>query len=155
MQIIPLILAGGGGTRLWPLSRGHYPKQFLAVTPGATLLQGTLQRVGTDTLAGLQAPVVVCNEEHRFLVGEQARQIGRPFERIILEPVGRNTAPALTCAALCYSQDGADPLLLMMPWRKERRALSTSGRPAEKNLARVRGAVGVLGACVAGDCGGG
>jgi mannose-1-phosphate guanylyltransferase/mannose-6-phosphate isomerase len=115
MQIIPLILAGGGGTRLWPLSRGHYPKQFLAVTPGATLLQGTLQRVGTDALAGLQPPVVVCNEEHRFLVGEQARQIGRPFERIILEPVGRNTAPALTCAALCYSQDGADPLLLMMP----------------------------------------
>ena len=59
--------------------------------------------------------MVVCNEEHRFLVGEQARQIGHPFERIILEPVGRNTAPALTCAALCYSQNGADPLLLMMP----------------------------------------
>ena len=117
MQIIPLILAGGGGTRLWPMSRGHYPKQFLAVTPGATLLQGTLQRVGAkdSTVAGLQAPAVVCNEEHRFLVGEQARQIGLPFERILLEPVGRNTAPALTCAALTYTRDGADPQLLMMP----------------------------------------
>jgi len=117
MQIIPLILAGGGGTRLWPLSRGHYPKQFLAVTPGATLLQGTLQRVGAkgSTVAGLQPPAVVCNEEHRFLVGEQARQAGLPFERILLEPIGRNTAPALTCAALTYTQEGADPQLLMMP----------------------------------------
>jgi mannose-1-phosphate guanylyltransferase/mannose-6-phosphate isomerase len=115
MQIIPLILAGGGGTRLWPLSRGHYPKQFLSVAGGSTLLQGTLQRVGGGDLAGLQAPVVVCNEEHRFLVGEQARQIGQPFERIILEPVGRNTAPALTCAALCALHEGADPQLLMMP----------------------------------------
>lgn len=117
MHIIPLILAGGGGTRLWPLSRGHYPKQFLAVTPGATLLQGTLQRVSAkgSVVPNLQAPIVVCNEEHRFLVGEQARQIGQPFERIILEPVGRNTAPALTCAALLYEQDKADPQLLMMP----------------------------------------
>jgi len=117
MRIIPLILAGGGGTRLWPLSRGHYPKQFLAVTPGATLLEATLQRVGAkDSLVpNLQPPVVVCNEEHRFLVGEQARQIGQPFERIILEPIGRNTAPALTCAALLYAQDGQDPQLLMMP----------------------------------------
>ena len=116
-RIIPLVLAGGGGTRLWPLSRSHYPKQFLAVEAGGTLLQGTLTRL---TEAGalpavFYPPVVVCNEEHRFLVGEQARQAGLPFARIILEPIGRNTAPALTAAALIASSEGEDPLLLMMP----------------------------------------
>ena len=117
MHIIPLILAGGGGTRLWPLSRGHYPKQFLSVVPGSTLLQGTLQRVaeGAQAIVGLQRPMVVCHEDHRFLVGEQARVVGHPFASILLEPSGRNTAPALTTAALQCAADGADPLLLMMP----------------------------------------
>ncbi|MSQ67910.1 MAG: mannose-1-phosphate guanylyltransferase/mannose-6-phosphate isomerase [Gammaproteobacteria bacterium] len=117
MNIVPIILAGGGGTRLWPLSRGHYPKQFLSVVPGATLLQGTLLRVaeGPQPIANLQRPMVVCHEEHRFLVGEQARVAGHPFETILLEPSGRNTAPALTTAALRCASDGADPLLLMMP----------------------------------------
>ncbi len=116
-KILPVILAGGGGTRLWPLSRGHYPKQFLAVEGGVTLLQGTLKRLTTQSKlpANFLQPMVVCNEEHRFLVGEQARQFGIPFERIVLEPAGRNTAPALTCAALAASEGGADPLLLMMP----------------------------------------
>ncbi len=116
-QILPVVLAGGGGTRLWPLSRGHYPKQFLAVEGGVTLLQGTLKRLTTQGKwpAHFLPPMVVCNEEHRFLVGEQARQFGIPFERIVLEPIGRNTAPALTCAALAAREGGADPLLLMMP----------------------------------------
>ena len=116
-SIIPVVLAGGGGTRLWPLSRGHYPKQFLAIESGATLLQGTLKRLTSEgkLLASVAPPLVVCNEEHRFLVGEQARQIGLPFARIVLEPIGRNTAPALTCAALLQTEGGDDPLLLMMP----------------------------------------
>ncbi len=113
--ILPVVLAGGGGTRLWPLSRGHYPKQFLAVQDGVTLLQGTLLRLGGVSGAASLPPLVVCNEEHRFLVGEQARLVGQPFERILLEPLGRNTAPALTAAALCATENGADPLLLMMP----------------------------------------
>ncbi len=117
MKLIPVILAGGGGTRLWPLSRGHYPKQFLCVRGDETLLQGTLSRLGESVAATLdvQPPMVVCNEEHRFMVGEQARQIGQTLRSIVLEPVGRNTAPALTCAALIDASDGEDSLLLMMP----------------------------------------
>jgi mannose-1-phosphate guanylyltransferase/mannose-6-phosphate isomerase len=118
MQVIPLILAGGGGTRLWPLSRSHYPKQFLSVDGVETLLQGTLNRVagkGKNPLSGLGRPIVICNEDHRFLVGEQARLIEQTFDTILLEPVGRNTAPALTAAALCAVTGGEDPLLLAMP----------------------------------------
>ncbi|MEM7294614.1 MAG: mannose-1-phosphate guanylyltransferase/mannose-6-phosphate isomerase [Pseudomonadota bacterium] len=110
---------GGGGTRLWPLSRSYYPKQFLAIDGEQTLLQGTVTRLavgemGTSDLA-LEPAMIVCNEEHRFLVGEQARQVGQSLSTIVLEPVGRNTAPALTAAALLATANGADPLLLMMP----------------------------------------
>ena len=114
LVVTPLILAGGGGTRLWPLSRSHYPKQFLSVEAEHTLLQATLRRI-SGGLAEAGPAVVVCNEEHRFLVGEQARRAGTPLARIVLEPVGRNTAPALTAAALGCTADGEDPLLLMMP----------------------------------------
>ena len=114
LTVTPLVLAGGGGTRLWPLSRSHYPKQFLAVEQDYTLLQATLRRIA-DGLPQAAPAVVVCNEEHRFLVGEQARRAGTPLARILLEPVGRNTAPALTAAALACSGGGEDPLLLMMP----------------------------------------
>ena len=138
MQLIPIILAGGGGTRLWPLSRTHYPKQFLALEGKLTLLQGTLQRIlpGHPAAAGregldVRAPMIVCNEEHRFLVGEQARLLGQKLARIMLEPVGRNTAPALTCAALAAAETGEDPLLLMMP-----------ADHLIKDLARFRAAVG-------------
>ena len=119
MNILPVILAGGGGTRLWPLSRSYYPKQFLAVSGEETLLQGTVTRLAIDEIEAkdlaLSAPMIVCNEEHRFLVGEQARQAGQSLSTIVLEPTGRNTAPALTAAALIALQSGADPLLLMMP----------------------------------------
>ena len=82
MKLIPIILAGGGGTRLWPLSRGHYPKQFLCVSGDYTLLQGTLSRLGSSIggLFEVRPPLVVCNEEHRFLVGEQARQIDQELQ---------------------------------------------------------------------------
>ena len=94
--IFPVILSGGSGSRLWPLSREHYPKQLLALTGERTMLQQTAMRL--DGLPGVQPALVVCNEEHRFLVAEQLREIGKTPVNIILEPVGRNTAPALTLA---------------------------------------------------------
>lgn len=116
MTITPVILAGGGGTRLWPLSREHYPKQFLKLGGEETLLQRTMRRLdGLRGSAAVDAPVIVCNEEHRFLVAEQARQLGIVPRGIILEPAGRGTAPALTIAALVCGDGGADPTMLMMP----------------------------------------
>lgn len=109
--MIPVILSGGSGTRLWPLSRKMYPKQFLSLLHDETMLQKTLLR-----LDGLQhaAPVVVCNDEHRFIVAEQARQIGLEELSIILEPFGRNTAPAIAVAALHALSRQDDPLLLVL-----------------------------------------
>jgi mannose-1-phosphate guanylyltransferase/mannose-6-phosphate isomerase len=108
----PVLLSGGSGTRLWPLSREAYPKQFLPLAGDDTMLQATWLRVAE--LAG-SAPIVVANEEHRFLAAEQLRQVGAPSAAIVLEPMGRNTAPAIAAAALQASADGADPLLLVLP----------------------------------------
>jgi mannose-1-phosphate guanylyltransferase/mannose-6-phosphate isomerase len=96
-SLVPLILCGGTGTRLWPLSRASYPKQYwpLAGTSEATLLQQTQQRLAG--LPGLAPPILVCNEDHRFIVAEQMRQIDVDLPTILLEPVGRNTAPAVAC----------------------------------------------------------
>ena len=94
-SIIPVILSGGSGTRLWPLSRESYPKQFLALDSRTkkTLLQKTYERLlGLD---GLENPILICNEDHRFIVAEQFREINTDPQAIILEPVGRNTAPAI------------------------------------------------------------
>jgi len=116
MQLQPVILSGGSGTRLWPLSRQAYPKQFLSLLGEQSLLQATACRVqGLDGDIELLAPLVVCNEDHRFLVAEQLREVGQLPAAIILEPAGRNTAPALTLAALAARRDGADPVLLAMP----------------------------------------
>lgn len=110
MNIQPVILSGGSGTRLWPLSRELYPKQLLALVSNNTMLQETVARLeGLDDVA---APIVVCNEEHRFMVAEQLRQIGQPAGSIILEPEGRNTAPALNLAALAAKPE---TILLVMP----------------------------------------
>lgn len=95
-MITPIILCGGSGTRLWPLSRELYPKQLLALTGSETLLQQTVIRL--KGLKGVGAPIIVCNEEHRFLVAEQLRQVAIEPEAIILEPDGRNTAPAAAVA---------------------------------------------------------
>ncbi len=117
-MIQPVILSGGSGTRLWPLSREHYPKQLLALTGDETLLQQTALRLqGLSAIAGVQVrpPIVVCNEQHRFLVAEQLRQVEIEARAILLEPFGRNTAPALTLASLHSQQDGSDDLLLVMP----------------------------------------
>ena len=109
--MIPIILSGGSGTRLWPLSRKMYPKQFLSLLHDETMLQKTLQR-----LDGLEhaAPIIVCNNEHRFIVAEQARQIGLESLSIILEPFGRNTAPAIAVAAIHALAQEQDPLLLVL-----------------------------------------
>lgn len=111
--MIPVIMAGGSGTRLWPLSRELYPKQFLALTSDQTMLQVTVARCAG--IAGVEDPIVLCKEEHRFLVGEQLQQIGVKAGAIILEPVGRNTAPAVAVAALQAMVRGDDPVLLILP----------------------------------------
>ncbi|MDR2876540.1 MAG: mannose-1-phosphate guanylyltransferase/mannose-6-phosphate isomerase [Chromatiales bacterium] len=116
MKLRPVVLSGGSGTRLWPLSREFYPKQLLAPLGGSTLLQATLERLaGLESELEIQPPIVVCSEEHRFLVAEQLRVQHEPAT-LILEPVGRNTAPAATLAALQALVDsGAQTPLLIMP----------------------------------------
>ncbi|WP_455198279.1 mannose-1-phosphate guanylyltransferase/mannose-6-phosphate isomerase, partial [Kaarinaea lacus] len=117
MKIQPIILSGGAGTRLWPLSRELYPKQLLSFHGNETLLQQTVGRLdGLSSVAGdVSDPIIVCNEEHRFLIAEQLREIGRHATAMLLEPVGRNTAPALTVAALASQQNDEDAILLVMP----------------------------------------
>ena len=97
-MLIPVILSGGAGTRLWPLSRELYPKQLLRLVADRTMLQETVARTGG--LPGLAPPIVVCNENHRFMVAEQLRELGSTPHAIVLEPQGRNTAPAAAIAAL-------------------------------------------------------
>ncbi len=118
MHIQPIILSGGAGTRLWPLSREHYPKQLLPLVSEQSLLQQTLTRLrGLEKAkdCSLAAPLVVCNEEHRFLVMEQLRAIDHAPWCVILEPIGRNTAPALTLAALALEEKDNDAVMLVMP----------------------------------------
>jgi mannose-1-phosphate guanylyltransferase/mannose-6-phosphate isomerase len=113
MMIIPVILSGGSGSRLWPLSRELYPKQLLPLVNNTTMLQDTaLRTMGID---GIAPPLVVCNEEHRFMVAEQLRQIGLPASSIVLEPCGRNTAPAIAVAALEALAKHTNPVLLVLP----------------------------------------
>ncbi|MDW7602759.1 sugar phosphate nucleotidyltransferase, partial [Stenotrophomonas maltophilia] len=111
-SIQPVILSGGSGTRLWPLSREAYPKQFLPLAGELTMLQATWKRVAPIAARG---PLVIANEEHRFVAAEQLQQVGAEPAAIILEPVGRNTAPAIAVAALEATRDGADALLLVLP----------------------------------------
>ncbi|MFC0117886.1 mannose-1-phosphate guanylyltransferase/mannose-6-phosphate isomerase [Pseudoalteromonas xiamenensis] len=110
-MILPVIMAGGSGTRLWPLSRGNYPKQFLALNGDLTMLQQTVERlVGIEH----QPVILICNEEHRFIAAEQMRQLGVAHGGIFLEPVGRNTAPAIALAAFKALENKQDPILLVL-----------------------------------------
>ena len=111
-KILPVVLSGGSGTRLWPLSREKYPKQLLPLVDEQSMLQATVARL--DGLADLGQPLLICNEEHRFVVAEQVRMLGK-HGTVLLEPVGRNTAPAMTLAALWANRDGEDPVLVVMP----------------------------------------
>lgn len=113
MNILPVILSGGSGTRLWPISRSAYPKQFLKLGLGEnSLLQETVNRVSG---CGFLPPMLICNHEHRFIIAEQMRSIGFEDVDIILEPIAKNTAPAIALAALRSIQNGMDPLLVVLP----------------------------------------
>lgn len=112
-QIHPVILSGGAGTRLWPLSRALYPKQLLCLTSDRTLLQETVARNLSD--AGFAAPVVICNEEHRFIIDDQLRAIGTRPHKILLEPAARNTGPAIGSAALWLVAKDPRALMLVQP----------------------------------------
>ncbi len=117
LSVQPVVLCGGVGSRLWPLSRSGFPKQFLCLTGKESLFQGAVKRVMELSGEGInvQTPLIVTNEEHRFLVLEQLREIGVEPGAALLEPVARNTAPALTLAALAASENGEDPVLLVTP----------------------------------------
>ena len=112
MTIIPVILSGGSGTRLWPLSRASYPKQLLPLISDNTMIQETAKR-----LEGLNvnAPIVVCNEQHRFIIAEQLAQIGIKNPSIILEPVARNTAPAIAAACIQAKKQDEDSVVVVLP----------------------------------------
>ena len=112
-NIIPIILAGGAGTRLWPLSRERHPKQFLGMATGRSMLQETMRRL--NDLANVALPIIVCSEMHRFLVRGQLQEAGYRCGPILLEPVGRGTGPAATVAALEAISGDNDPLLLVVP----------------------------------------
>ena len=111
-MIVPVILSGGSGSRLWPLSRKQFPKQFLALTGEKSMFQQTLLRLAR---LGTAAPIVVCNDEHRFLVSEQLTGVRQQADSILLEPFGRNTAAAVAMAAMHLLRDGRDELLLVLP----------------------------------------
>ena len=113
MTLYPVILSGGSGSRLWPMSRENYPKPLLPLVSENTLLQETANRL--DDIEGLGDAVYVCNEEHRFLLAEQVAQLGKKPAAIILEPEGRNTAPALTLAALYLVKQDPDAMMVVMP----------------------------------------
>lgn len=117
IEVQPVILCGGSGTRLWPLSRSGFPKQFLCLTGDRSLFQEAVLRLSAvgDETSRLSAPLVVCNEDHRFLATEQLREIGIEAGGLLLEPGGRNTAAALTLAALAATEHGRDPVLVVTP----------------------------------------
>jgi len=109
-MIVPVILSGGSGTRLWPMSRALYPKQFLSLINDTSLFQDTITRLPKNT----SSPLVICNEDHRFIVAEQLRQISSQNKGIILEPIGKNTAPAIAIAAMNLLNNNEDPILLVL-----------------------------------------
>jgi len=116
-HVVPVILCGGSGTRLWPLSRAGYPKQFLVLSGTTSLFQQAVERVnklGAEDIT-LGQTLVVTNEEHRFLALEQLHEIKSVQAALLLEPVGRNTAPAITLAALQATESGQDPILVVTP----------------------------------------
>ncbi|MEK8030682.1 mannose-1-phosphate guanylyltransferase/mannose-6-phosphate isomerase [Ideonella sp. DXS29W] len=148
ISVLPVIMAGGSGTRLWPLSRAGYPKQFLVLTGETSLFQQAAERVAQlagDDIA-VEPPVVVGNAEHRFMVLEQLRELGMDSTAVVLEPSGRNTAPALTLAALQAREGGADPVLVVTP-ADQTVADSAAFRHALQNAVRgaADGSIVILG----------
>jgi len=145
--MIPVMLSGGSGTRLWPLSRGQYPKQFLPLVSGKTMIQETMLRL--NGVPDLQPPIAVCNEDHRFMMAEQLWEVGIKPSAIILEPVGKNTAPAVAMAALSASSE--DDVLLILPadhviadMGAFHRAISQAKELAEQDLLVTFGVVATV-----------
>jgi mannose-1-phosphate guanylyltransferase/mannose-6-phosphate isomerase len=139
VSITPVILSGGSGTRLWPLSRKALPKQLLALAGEHSMLQETVRRGLGD---GFAPPLIICNQEHRFLIAEQVRAAGVQSASILLEPVGRNTAPAAAIAALKVMEDNPDGLVLLMP--SDHVVLNRSAFLEAVALARKAAAAGAL-----------
>ncbi len=147
-QVWPVVMAGGSGTRLWPLSRSGFPKQFLVLSGNTSLFQQAVQRLQglADKHISVAAPLVVGNEEHRFLVLDQLREIKAEPSAVMLEPMGRNTAPAVTLAALQALESGADPVLVVTPADQtvsDGAAFTASLRRAV--MAAAEGAITILG----------
>ena len=113
IQVTPVILCGGSGTRLWPLSRTGFPKQFLCLTGQDSLFQQTATRLAPGIT--VSPPLLVTGEDHRFLAAEQLHEAGIALGHVLMEPTGRNTAPALTLAALAAQSTGQDPVLVIAP----------------------------------------
>ena len=141
-MITPVILSGGSGTRLWPLSRKLYPKQFINLFNDKTLFQNTIIRLPNN----VSNPLIICNEEHRFIVAEQLRQIAFKNKGIILEPIGKNTAPAIALAAINVMKDNEDPILLVLSAdhiiddnQEYHRAIELGKKAAEKGKMVVLG----------------
>ena len=135
-MLIPVLLSGGVGSRLWPVSRELYPKQFLPLADDRlSLFQQTLERL--DGMPALGEPIVVCNEEHRFLVAQQLRELGHEGASIILEPVGRNTAPAIALAAIDALKQTADAVLLVLPADHVIRDRAALQRAAQRAMAQA------------------
>jgi mannose-1-phosphate guanylyltransferase len=111
-KLHPVVLSGGSGSRLWPLSRGLFPKQLLALAGENSLIQDTVLRAKA---VDCHAPIIICNAEHRFLIAEQMRAANVAPARIVLEPAGRNTAPAVAIAALMIAEKDPDGIALVMP----------------------------------------
>ena len=114
-KILPVILCGGSGTRLWPLSRASFPKQYLEISTkeSKSFLQETITRL--NSYKEIDNPIVICNEEHRFIVAEQLRKVNIKAKSILLEPIGRNTAPAITAACLKAIENANNPYVLVLP----------------------------------------
>jgi mannose-1-phosphate guanylyltransferase / mannose-6-phosphate isomerase len=134
-QIVPVILSGGSGSRLWPVSRESYPKQFWPLISEFSMLQEAALRSRGPTFA---PPVVVCNTEHRFLIAEQLRAAGVTDARIILEPVGRNSAPAIAAATFLVAETNPDAILWMMAADAAITEVETLHRLLEVALAAAR-----------------
>src|SRR4051812_27529223 len=134
-KISPVILSGGAGTRLWPVSRELYPKQLLPLASENSLFQDTAQRVAGDAFA---APLIVCNDEHRFIIAEQLRQLAIKPRAIMLEPAARNTAPAVAAAAVLLLRDDPDALMLVLPSDHTIGDAAAFGRAVEVAAAAAR-----------------
>jgi len=138
-MVHPVILSGGAGTRLWPMSRALYPKQLLPLNSDLSMLQETVQRV---TGQGFAAPLIICNEAHRFVIAEQLRALDIEPDRIILEPAGRNTAPAAAVAALLLAEQDPGAVMLLLP--SDHLIEDVAGFHAAVDLANAAAATGAL-----------